>query len=366
MTTGPGTDTPAAPRYRSMEWEDVFVGQDVGRFSYGLSLIRMVAMVRATGLYDYVHFDRDYARGAGAKDAFASTPHLSGLLSRLVTDWAGPDADLRSLSMRIGSPCYCDDELVVSGSVVAVDHSDEGGHVAEIGLNISNGSAASAVTGKAKVALPSRTAGPVGRQAAPAPLADVECAADAPDFAKAAIGKVKVGRPEPATPLTRQEIHLWCEAIEDWNPLYWDEDFAVRGRHGGLVAPPAGVFYGAGSSANLGIGCNKPGARIPPALQTGLTGLPLLRRLREDMISENAAISPPGFSEVAVVDMFDQYFNALKPGDTTRVDIVVNRCSTLKKTRLGEGYFIDWERRIFKQTGDIVRNCYRRTFNYRV
>jgi acyl dehydratase len=34
-------------------------------------------------------------------------------------------------------------------------------------------------------------------------------------------------------------VRLWNEVIEDANPIYWDEPFARRSRHGGIIAPPA-------------------------------------------------------------------------------------------------------------------------------
>lgn len=34
-------------------------------------------------------------------------------------------------------------------------------------------------------------------------------------------------------------VRLWCEVLEDANPIYCDADFAARSRFGGLIAPPA-------------------------------------------------------------------------------------------------------------------------------
>lgn len=41
---------------------------------------------------------------------------------------------------------------------------------------------------------------------------------------------------------TRDTILNFCEAIGDSNPLWTDEDYAARGRFGGLVAPPAFLY----------------------------------------------------------------------------------------------------------------------------
>lgn len=74
-------------------------------------------MVRASGLYDYVHFDRDYAQAAGARDAFMATHHVGGLFSRLLTDWSGPEADVRSLTFNINTQSCPNDILTLTGKV---------------------------------------------------------------------------------------------------------------------------------------------------------------------------------------------------------------------------------------------------------
>ena len=39
----------------------------------------------------------------------------TGLVQRYVTDWAGPDAMVRKIAIRLGVPCYAGDKLTFSG-----------------------------------------------------------------------------------------------------------------------------------------------------------------------------------------------------------------------------------------------------------
>ncbi|MDO9439056.1 MaoC family dehydratase N-terminal domain-containing protein [Hydrogenophaga sp.] len=341
---------------RSLYWDDVEEGQALPTLHYELSLLRLVAHVRATGLYDYVHFDRDYARAVGARDAFIATPHVNGLFSRLMTDWAGPLAAVRSISLRMRTQSCAGDELVVTGRVGRKYVSAQGEHLVEIvDLNIGHAHAAQAATATAVLALPTR-AGVLPRgERNPAPRVPAQLSPDLPDFVRQLVGTVKEGPAEPGRPLTADEIHLWCECLEDWNPLYWDEQAAAAGPYGGIVAPPAAMFHGADASAEVGVGCLKPGHPVPRGVQQGLKGIELLTSMRKDLLTHITPFSVPGYPEIAVSLAESEYFRPLRPGDHTHTTQEVLDCSPRKTTKLGEGHFLTWVRTVYNQRNEVVR-----------
>jgi acyl dehydratase len=351
----------------SLCWEDVEEGQALPSFTYELSLLRLVAFVRASGLYDYVHFDGDYARAAGARDAFISTPHVAGLFGRLLTDWSGPEAEIRSLTFSMLTQSCTNDFLTVSGRVGRRYRGEDGAYLVDlVDLNIGHALAARAATATATLSLPSRS-GEKARLLDPARAGEAElAAADVPDFARPFLGKSRPGGSLPAMPLTREDIHLWCEALEDWNPLYWDEAYAASSRHGGIVAPPTGMFFGAGSAVGLGIGTMKPGVNVPDGVRQGLTGLPLRQSLRQGFAQAGTLVTPPDCSEIAVVQAVSRFFAPLRPGDTARGELRMKSCSQKKATKLGEGYFITTERAFYNQRNELVRTQDFTVLHYRV
>jgi hypothetical protein len=48
----------------------------------------------------------------------------NGLCSRYLTDWAGPDAVLRKLSVRLSAPNYPGDTMTFAGSIAAKNAGD--------------------------------------------------------------------------------------------------------------------------------------------------------------------------------------------------------------------------------------------------
>jgi len=350
--------------YVSLSWDRVAAGRPLPPLSYELSLLRLVAFVRATGLYDYVHFDQEYAVSAGARDVFASTPHVAGLLSRLLTDWAGPQAQLRELQFSMKTQSCRNDSLVISGGVERKYRGETGEPLVDVTLNIAHQHAPSAVTGTATLLLPSP-----GQQYAArvAPSLDAQRAqldAQIPAFARELLFKPRPSA-RKSSPITAEEIHLWCECLEDWNPRYWDLDHA-RQHHGGhMLCPPVASFFGVGSSAASGVGYEKPGETIPSAVREGLHGTALLQKLRQQLLLVNTPLTLPDYPEVAVVSSRIKFFEPVRPGDSLFYTQQLVDCSPERTTRLGPGYFFTRLERVRNQHGRVVRDERKVVLHYR-
>jgi uncharacterized protein len=76
----------------------------------------VVSTALATRDFYPVHHDRDFAERGGARDVFLNILTTTGMVQRYVTDWAGPDAVVRAISIRLGVPCYAGDTLTFSGT----------------------------------------------------------------------------------------------------------------------------------------------------------------------------------------------------------------------------------------------------------
>ena len=81
----------------------------------------IVSTAIATRDYQDVHHDRDKAQAKGSKDIFVNILTDTGLVERYVTDWAGPDARVTSIALRLGVPWYAYDTVTFKGEVTAMD-----------------------------------------------------------------------------------------------------------------------------------------------------------------------------------------------------------------------------------------------------
>ncbi|MCU1687679.1 MAG: dehydratase [Amycolatopsis sp.] len=97
------------------------VGTELPPLTIEVTPTFVVSTALATRDFQDVHHDRDAAVARGSKDIFLNILTDTGLVQRFVTDWAGPAARIRSVSIRLGVPCYADDTLVLSGRVIERD-----------------------------------------------------------------------------------------------------------------------------------------------------------------------------------------------------------------------------------------------------
>jgi uncharacterized OB-fold protein/acyl dehydratase len=114
---------PATPqrRHDTARSTDLAAGDELPLWVLPVTPTQIVAGALATRDFQDVHHDRDLAHRKGSKDIFLNINTSLGLMERYVTDWAGPEAIVRALRVRLGAPAYPYLPLTFTGSVQSVD-----------------------------------------------------------------------------------------------------------------------------------------------------------------------------------------------------------------------------------------------------
>jgi acyl dehydratase len=105
---------------RTRPADEVTVGDRLPEVAIEVTPTMVVSTALATRDFQDVHHDRDLAQQRGSKDIFLNILTSTGLVQRFVTDWAGPEALVREVSVRLGVPCYPYDTLRLTGEVTEV------------------------------------------------------------------------------------------------------------------------------------------------------------------------------------------------------------------------------------------------------
>ncbi len=103
-----------------------------------------------------VHHDPEFAKKQGSPNMFMNILTTNGLCVRFLTDWAGPEAMVKKLAIRLGVPAFPNDPLRFTGSVTGKSEGADGEGLVEVAFKGSN-SLGDHVSGTATVSLLGRT-----------------------------------------------------------------------------------------------------------------------------------------------------------------------------------------------------------------
>jgi acyl dehydratase len=118
-------------------FDTLHVGDEIPAMVIEVTPTRVVAGAIASRDFMPVHHDRDYANVQGAPDVFMNILSDTAYCSRFLTDWAGPDAMITNLAIRLGVPVFPGHTLTYTGSIVALRRDGDNG-VIEVELRATN------------------------------------------------------------------------------------------------------------------------------------------------------------------------------------------------------------------------------------
>jgi acyl dehydratase len=142
---------------------------------------------------------------------------------------------------------------------------------------------------------------------------------------------------EAPDPVNVPMIRHWVDALDDRNPVYLDEEFAAKTRHGGIVAPPAMLQA-----------WGMPRPKIEGIAERG--GAPT------DFQHDNAiaALDEAGYVGTLATNSELEFVRYLRPGERLHVSNAVDSISDRKTTGMGKGYFLTWITTYTTPDGEVV------------
>jgi acyl dehydratase len=127
----------ARARTETLDWHTVQVGDVLPSLEITVTATVIVAGAIATRDFMPVHHDRDYAIAQGAPDIFMNILSDTGYCGRFLTDWAGPEAMVKRLAIRLGVPTFPGSTLTYTGTVTGKAKADGAGLV-EVAFRAAN------------------------------------------------------------------------------------------------------------------------------------------------------------------------------------------------------------------------------------
>lgn len=132
---------------------DVKEGETLPDHTIELTPTLIISTAIASRDYQDVHHDVDLAKKRGTKNIFMNILSTNGIVQAYVNEWAGPEAFMKGIQIKLGAPNYAGDAMTLSGRVTAT--SEDGGDRGVVDVEvIGKNSIGNHVTATVRVALP--------------------------------------------------------------------------------------------------------------------------------------------------------------------------------------------------------------------
>jgi acyl dehydratase len=115
----------------------ISVGDELPAFVLPVTTTVIVSGAIASRDFMPAHHDPDFARAQGAPHMFMNILTTNGYVARFVTDWAGPEARLKSIKIRLGAPAVPGKPLRFTGRVETVSE-QSGERSVEVSVRAAN------------------------------------------------------------------------------------------------------------------------------------------------------------------------------------------------------------------------------------
>ncbi len=142
-------------KYAKVYFEDVQVGDEMPALVKGpIQQIQLTRYAGASGDFNPIHQDAEFAQAAGMGGVFAHGMLSMGFVAEGVTDWLGAGT-VRKLGVRFTALVRLEDVVTCKGRVAATSEKN-GERLVELEVWAENQRGEKVVTGRATAAIPSR------------------------------------------------------------------------------------------------------------------------------------------------------------------------------------------------------------------
>ncbi len=111
--------------YQSLRWADIQEGDQLTEQKREISATTVVSTAIASRDFQDVHHDVEAAKRSGVPNIFLNILTTGGLIGKFLTDWSGPEGELKKIDIKLATPCFVGDTLTSTGKVIKKYQQDD-------------------------------------------------------------------------------------------------------------------------------------------------------------------------------------------------------------------------------------------------
>lgn len=122
--------------WKSVCWDDIKEGDELPVQTREITATTIVSTAIASRDFQDVHHDYAAARSKGVKDIFLNILSTGGLVGKYLTDWSGPEGELKKITIRLGATVFPGDTLTSTGKITK-KYTEGDQHLVDVDFNLS-------------------------------------------------------------------------------------------------------------------------------------------------------------------------------------------------------------------------------------
>ena len=136
-------------------WEDIEINSTLPMIEKYPTTRQLVQYAGVSGDFYEIHYDKDFAIATGLSGVIIHGALKSAFLVQIITDWMGPDGQLKSFACQYRGMDVPNDILTCKG-IITDKYAKDGHYIVECKLWLENSSGTTTTPGTATVSLPSK------------------------------------------------------------------------------------------------------------------------------------------------------------------------------------------------------------------
>lgn len=102
---------------RNLSASEINVGDKLPALQVKMTAQKIISAAAATRDWQPIHHDHAIAIKSGLRGIILNTPSQAGWISKYITDWTGPQAQIKRLAFKMKDSICPNDEMTINGEV---------------------------------------------------------------------------------------------------------------------------------------------------------------------------------------------------------------------------------------------------------
>jgi acyl dehydratase len=124
---------------KSLPASAINIGDKLPELRVTMSAQKIISAAAATRDWQPIHHDHEIATKSGLRGIILNAPSQAGWISKYITDWAGPQAQIKRLAFKMKDSICPNDVMTINGEITGKEKSTDNLYKMTANITVSAG-----------------------------------------------------------------------------------------------------------------------------------------------------------------------------------------------------------------------------------